>query len=72
MQPDHFFDSTKAEPTRNADSYQLQGGPGTHACMGVDYGARSALEILKVIFSLNNLRRTGGTPGTMAGATYGT
>jgi linoleate 10R-lipoxygenase len=66
LDPHDFPNPTQVDPTRPKDSYQLQGGPGQHQCIGLDLVAQSFPEIFRVIFGLKNLRRAEDPAGHMA------
>ncbi|CAL1694713.1 unnamed protein product [Somion occarium] len=63
--PTDFPDPLKVNPRRPKDVYQNQGS-GFHVCPGVDFTLMTATEIMKIIFSLPNLRRAPGAAGRMA------
>ena len=66
LQPHDFPNPNTIDPTRPVENYMLLGADGAHRCLGFDFVPNTAAEILKVIFSLKNLRRANGTAGHMA------
>ncbi|KAH8099451.1 heme peroxidase [Cristinia sonorae] len=64
--PADFPDPFKVDPTRPKASYSNQ-GTGFHGCPGVNYAEQTIPEILKIVFSLKNVRRAPGAAGKMAG-----
>lgn len=66
LQPKDFPNPLKVDPRRPKDKYQLQGA-GFHNCPGYTFAEQTIPEILKIVFSLKNLRRAEGTAGKMAG-----
>ena len=53
------------DPNRPRESYAVQ-GIGFHACPGVDFTEQTLLAVMRVIFSLKNLRRAEGRQGQLA------
>ncbi|TCD62866.1 hypothetical protein EIP91_006272 [Steccherinum ochraceum] len=66
LNPNDFPNPTQVDPTRPRSSYQNQGA-GFHGCPGVNYSEQTIPEILKIVFSLKNIRRAPGQAGKMAG-----
>ncbi|KAI0789558.1 heme peroxidase [Abortiporus biennis] len=62
--PEEFPNPSKIDPTRPAASYNTQGA-GFHNCPGTDFTQRVIVEIMKIVFSLKNVRRADGTAGRM-------
>ncbi|EJC98652.1 heme peroxidase [Fomitiporia mediterranea MF3/22] len=65
LNPADFPNPTQIDPTRKKDSYQLQGA-GFHNCPGVDFAADTIPQIVKIIFSLPNVRRAVPPAGVCA------
>ncbi|TDL26424.1 heme peroxidase [Rickenella mellea] len=64
--PADFPNPEKVDPTRSPTDYQLQGA-GFHNCPGVDFAQKNVIpRILRIIFSLPNLRRAPGPKGVLA------
>jgi linoleate 10R-lipoxygenase len=61
-----FPNPAAVDPTRPTASYNLN-GTGFHACAGVAYSEQTIAEIVRVVFSLNNVRRAPGAAGKLAG-----
>jgi len=53
---DDFPDPETINPNRPKESYNLN-GTGFHSCPGVDYAVQTITEMVKVVFSLKNVRR---------------
>ncbi|KAK1217118.1 hypothetical protein PQX77_020235 [Marasmius sp. AFHP31] len=66
MNPTDFPDPTKVDPTRPESSY-CYNGTGFHKCPGTTYSEQTITEILKVVFSLKNVRRAPGNDGKLLG-----
>ncbi|KAI3616961.1 heme peroxidase [Moniliophthora roreri] len=66
LNPDDFPDPLTINPTRPASAYQYNGS-GFHQCPGVNYAEQTIAEIVKVVFSLPNIRRAPGNDGKLAG-----
>ncbi|KAF5338872.1 hypothetical protein D9611_008746 [Ephemerocybe angulata] len=66
--PMDFPDPLKVDPTRDPKKYQLNGG-GFHLCIGVDFAINVILDIIKVVFSLKNIRRGKGDSGRLVKVT---
>ncbi|KAJ4490906.1 heme peroxidase [Lentinula aciculospora] len=66
--PADFPDPLKVDPTRPKSSYNLN-GTGYHQCPGVTYAEQTIAEIVKVTFSLPNVRRADGNAGRLGGFT---
>ena len=64
-QPADFPNPTTVDPTRPKEKYQLQGA-GFHNCPGVDFAADTIPQIVKIIFSLPNIRRAAPPAGVCA------
>ena len=64
LQPDDFPNPHRVDPTRPKNRYQLVGA-GFHHCP-IDFVEQTLPEIIKVVFSLKNVRRAEGTAGNMA------
>ncbi|KAI0783170.1 heme peroxidase [Abortiporus biennis] len=62
--PDDFPNPSTVNPRHPASKYLNQGG-GFHMCPGVDFSQKVIVEIMKLVFSLKNIRRAPGTPGRM-------
>ncbi|KAK7681445.1 hypothetical protein QCA50_015537 [Cerrena zonata] len=60
-----FPDPETFNPRRPASSYRNQGA-GIHICPGIDFTLMTATQVLKVVFSLPNVRRAPGAVGVMA------
>lgn len=56
----------KVDPRRPREKYGVQ-GIGFHGCPGIKYTEETLVEVLRVIFSLKNLRRAPGTMGVLSG-----
>lgn len=52
-------------PERTRDNYAVQ-GIGFHGCPGVHFAERTLLAVMRVIFSLKNLRRAPGSDGHLS------
>ncbi|CAL1708758.1 unnamed protein product [Somion occarium] len=66
LNPVDFPNPTTVDPRRKANLYEnLQGG-GFHNCPGVNFAQQTIPEILRVVFSLKNVRRAPGAAGRMA------
>lgn len=63
--PHDFPDPFTVNPERNRDKYAVQ-GIGFHGCPGVKFAERTLLAVIRVIFSLKNLRRAPGPQGKLA------
>ncbi|KAJ3760774.1 heme peroxidase [Lentinula raphanica] len=66
--PAEFPDPLKVDPTRPKSAYNLN-GTGFHQCPGVTYAEQTIAEIVKVVFSLKNVRRAPGNAGKLGGFT---
>ncbi|KAJ3993518.1 heme peroxidase [Lentinula boryana] len=66
--PAEFPDPLKVDPTRPKSAYNLN-GTGFHQCPGVTYAEQTIAEIVKVVFSLKNVRRAAGNAGKLGGFT---
>lgn len=66
LNPKDFPNPYKVDPTRPKASYQNQGA-GFHGCPGVNFAEQTIPEILRIVFSLKNIRRAPGAAGKMAG-----
>jgi len=64
--PVDFPDPLKVNPRRPKESYQ-NAGSGFHICPGVDLYEQTIPDLLRVVFSLKNLRRAPGQAGRLAG-----
>ncbi|KAI0079537.1 heme peroxidase [Panus rudis PR-1116 ss-1] len=62
--PNDFPDPLTVNPRRPKDQYQNQGA-GFHVCPGIDFTLQTATEIMRVVFSLPNIRRAPGPAGSM-------
>ncbi|KAL4246542.1 hypothetical protein ABKN59_008749 [Abortiporus biennis] len=62
--PDDFPNPSVVNPNYPASKY-LNQGAGFHMCPGIDFTQRVIVEIMKLVFSLKNIRRASGTPGYM-------
>ena len=67
-QPNDFPNPSAVDPTRPRAAYNLN-GTGFHGCPGVTYAEQTIAEILKVVFTLRNVRRAPGDAGRLAGYT---
>ncbi|KAL5536114.1 hypothetical protein ACEPAF_4219 [Sanghuangporus sanghuang] len=65
LNPADFPNPTTVDPTRPKDKYQLQGA-GFHNCPGVDFAADTIPQIVKIIFSLPNVRPAAPPAGVCA------
>ncbi|KAJ6512310.1 heme peroxidase [Mycena vulgaris] len=66
LKPLEFPNPTAVDPTRPLDSYNLN-GTGFHGCPGLTYAVETITEIVKVVFSLKNVRRAPGIAGRLSG-----
>ncbi|KAJ3844035.1 heme peroxidase [Lentinula raphanica] len=64
--PAEFPDPLKVDPTRPKSAYHLN-GTGYHQCPGVTFAEQTIAEIVKVVFSLKNVRRAAGNAGKLGG-----
>ncbi|KNZ76883.1 Psi-producing oxygenase C [Termitomyces sp. J132] len=64
LNPVEFPEPKKVNPKRPAASYNLNGA-GFHHCPGEAYAQKAIVEIVKVVFSLKNVRRAPGDPGDL-------
>ncbi|GLB40814.1 putative heme peroxidase [Lyophyllum shimeji] len=64
VNPDDFPDPTAVNPRRPLSSYNLNGA-GFHNCPGTAYSYQTITEIVKIVFSLKNLRRAPGDAGKL-------
>ncbi|KAI5117535.1 hypothetical protein M0805_004768 [Coniferiporia weirii] len=65
LNPQDFPNPTTVDPTRPKDSYQLQGA-GFHNCPGVDFASDTISQVIRIIFTLPNLRRAPAPAGVCA------
>lgn len=65
-QPVDFPDPMQVNPRRAREMYAVQGF-GFHGCPGVKYTEETLVEVMRVIFSLKNLRRAPGAMGVLSG-----
>ncbi|KAF8901487.1 heme peroxidase [Gymnopilus junonius] len=65
LNPVDFPDPTKVNPRRPASAWANLNGTGFHVCPGLNYAQKSIVDVLKVVFSLKNVRRVAGDPGTL-------
>ncbi|KAF9257706.1 heme peroxidase [Marasmius fiardii PR-910] len=63
-----FPNPTKVDPTRPASSYNYN-GVGFHKCLGIAFAEQTITEIIRVVFSLKNVRRAPGNDGKLIGFT---
>jgi len=63
--PRDFPDPFTVDPERPRANYAVQ-GVGFHGCPGVHFAERTLLSVMRVIFSLPNLRRAKGYQGRLA------
>ncbi|KAF9258714.1 heme peroxidase [Marasmius fiardii PR-910] len=63
-----FPNPTKVDPTRPASSYGYN-GVGFHKCLGIAFAEQTITEIVRVVFSLKNVRRAPGNDGKLVGFT---
>ncbi|KDQ11181.1 hypothetical protein BOTBODRAFT_114735 [Botryobasidium botryosum FD-172 SS1] len=68
LNPKDFPNPLEIDPTRPASSYQLNGG-GFHLCIGVDFAVQVILEILKIVYTLEDLKPAPGDAGRLVGTT---
>ncbi|KAF8662084.1 hypothetical protein AX16_001194 [Volvariella volvacea WC 439] len=68
LNPEEFPNPTAVDPRRPKASYNLN-GTGFHGCPGVTYAEQTIAEIVKVVFSLKNVRRAPGNAGKLVGFT---
>jgi len=64
-QPLDFPDPLRVNPRRPASAWTSLNGTGFHACPGLNYSQRTTVEVLKIIFSLKNVRRAPGDAGSL-------
>ncbi|KZT36643.1 heme peroxidase [Sistotremastrum suecicum HHB10207 ss-3] len=64
--PADFPDPMKVNPQRPREKYGVQ-GIGFHGCPGVKYAEETLTEVIRVIFSLKNLRRAPEPMGVLSG-----
>lgn len=64
LNPTEFPNPTAVNPNRPLASYNLNGS-GFHNCPGTAYSYQTIAEIVKVVFSLKNLRRAPGDAGKL-------
>ncbi|KAG5648767.1 hypothetical protein DXG03_000115 [Asterophora parasitica] len=67
LNPLDFPDPTAVNPSRPAAAWANLNGVGFHVCPGVTYSQQTIAEIVKVVFSLNNVRRAPGDAGKLHG-----
>ncbi|PPQ95917.1 hypothetical protein CVT26_016140 [Gymnopilus dilepis] len=65
VNPLDFPDPLKVNPRRPASAWASLNGTGFHACPGLNYSQRTTVEVLKIIFSLRNVRRAPGDAGSL-------
>jgi len=66
LNPADFPNPTEVNPRRPKDSYSLN-GTGFHSCPGYAYAEQTITEIVRVVFSLKNVRRAEGNAGKLVG-----
>jgi hypothetical protein len=66
LQAHDFPNPLSVDPRRPRNNYAVQ-GIGFHGCPGVSYAEKTLVEVIRVIFSLKNLRRAQGPAGTLSG-----
>jgi len=64
LNPAEFPNPTAVDPTRPKKLYNLQ-GYGFHACPGYEMSLVTIVEMVRVIFSLKNIRRAPGDAGKL-------
>ncbi|KAG6865223.1 hypothetical protein C0991_004346 [Blastosporella zonata] len=69
LDPLEFPDPTTVNPRRPASAYANLNGTGFHVCAGVSFTVITVAEILKIVFTLKNVRRAPGNAGTLRGYT---
>ncbi|KAL0577268.1 hypothetical protein V5O48_004725 [Marasmius crinis-equi] len=68
LNPTDFPNPQQIDPTRPESAYSYNGA-GFHKCPGVTYAEQTIAEIVKVVFSLKNVRRAPGNDGKLCGFT---
>ncbi|KAG6815996.1 hypothetical protein H0H87_009602, partial [Tephrocybe sp. NHM501043] len=69
LDPSEFPDPTNVNPRRPASAYANLNGTGFHVCAGVPFTVLTVVEILKIVFTLKNVRRAPGNAGILQGYT---